>query len=360
MIQTSLFVSILQFIIVLGFLMVCHELGHFLVARFFKVEIEEFGIGIPPRIIGKKFGGVIFSLNAIPFGAFVRPKGENDPKVPGGLASASPWVRLAVLFGGPIMNLLVGFIVFVILFARVGMPDTKVVEIMDIAPSSPAESAGMLAGDTVVSVNGIAITSADQIQTLIQGQKGSPVTMVLLRNGQNVTISVTPRVSPPEGEGPVGFVMGNPFHPIPWYEAIPTAGSAMFEQAKQLILLPGRLIQGTIPSDQARVIGPKGIFDIYQAAKSSDAKAESSPVSLPPVSVLSFIGTISVALGLTNLLPIPALDGGRIIFIIPELLFRKRVPAKYENIVHSVGMLSLLAFMVFITIQDFINPIKLP
>ena len=151
--------------------MVCHELGHFLVARFFKVEIEEFGIGIPPRIIGKKFGGVIFSLNAIPFGAFVRPKGENDPTVPGGLASASPWVRLAVLFGGPIMNLLVGFIVFVILFARVGMPDTKVVEIMDIAPSSPAESAGMLAGDTVVSVNGVAITSSEQIQDSHSGSK---------------------------------------------------------------------------------------------------------------------------------------------------------------------------------------------
>ena len=125
------------------------------------------------------------------------------------------------LFGGPIMNLLVGFIVFVILFARVGTPDTKVVEIMDIAPASPAEIAGMMAGDTIVSVNGVAITSTEQIQTIIQGQKGTPVTMELLRNDPMVTISVTPRVTPPEGEGPVGFVMGNPFTPIPWYEADP-------------------------------------------------------------------------------------------------------------------------------------------
>lgn len=360
MAQNSLLVSIVQFIIVLGFLLVCHELGHFLMARLFKVEIEEFGIGIPPRLIGKKIGGVIFSLNAIPFGAFVRPKGENDPNVNGGLAAASPWVRLGVLFGGPVMNLLVGFIVFIILFARLGLPDTKTVEVMDIAKASPAEIAGMKAGDTILSVNGVKITSTEQIQTIIGDSKGKAVTIDLLRNGSSVTISVTPRISPPAGEGPVGFVMGNPFTPIPWYDAIPTAGGALIDQARQLILLPVRLIQGTLLPSQARVVGPKGIFDIYQAAKTSDQKAESSPVSLPAVSVLSFLGTISVALGLTNLFPIPALDGGRILFIIPELLFRKRVPAKYENLVHSLGMLTLLVFMVFITIQDFVHPITIP
>lgn len=360
MVQANLIVSIVQFIIVLGFLLVCHELGHFLMARLFKVEIEEFGIGIPPRIFGKKIGGVIFSLNAIPFGAFVRPKGENDPSVEGGLAAANPWVRLGVLFGGPAMNLLVGFIVFIILFSRLGMPDTKTVEIMDIAPASPAETAGMKAGDKVISVNGVNITSTDQIQSIIQENKGNAVSIELLRNGSKETISVTPRVNPPQGEGPVGFVMGNPFTPIPWYEAIPTAGGALIEQGKQLILLPVHLLQGSIPSNQARVVGPKGIFDIYQTAKSNDAKAASSPVNFPAVNVLSFLGTISIALGLTNLLPIPALDGGRVLFIIPELLFRKRVPAKYENFVHSIGMLTLLVFMVFITIQDFIHPITVP
>lgn len=360
MTQSNLFVTIIQFIIVLGFLLVCHEFGHFLMARLFKVEVEEFGIGIPPRLIGKKIGGVIFSINAIPFGAFVRPKGENDPSIPDGLASSSPWIRLGVFLGGPAMNLLVGFIVFIILFARLGTPNTKVIEVMEIAPSSPAESAGMLPGDTIVAVNGETITSTEQIQTIIQGNKGNPVSIDLLRKGTSVQVNVTPRVNPPSGEGPVGFVMGNPFTPIPWYKAVPTAGAALFEQAKQLVLLPIRLIQGTIAPSQARVVGPKGIFDIYQAAKTSDQQAQSSPVNFPAVNVLSFIGTISIALGLTNLFPIPALDGGRILFIIPELLFRKRVPAKYENLVHSIGMLTLLLFMVFITIQDFIHPITTP
>lgn len=357
--QTNLIVSIFQFIIVLGFLLICHELGHLLMARLFKVEIEEFGIGIPPRIIGKKVGGVIFSLNAIPFGAFVRPKGENDPTVEGGLASASPWVRLGVLFGGPVMNLLVGFIVFVIIFSRVGSPDVNTVQILEVAKASPAELSGMAAGDIVGSVNDLPIASMEDIQAIINDNKGSAVTIDLLRDGDTVSISVTPRVNPPEGEGPVGFVMGNPYIPITWYEAMPTAASAMIEQGRQLILLPVRLIQGSIPSEQARVVGPKGIFDIYQAAKTSDAEAETSSANLPAVNVLAFIGTISVALGLTNLFPIPALDGGRILFIIPEIILRKRVPAKYENVVHSVGMLTLLAFMVFITIQDFINPVTI-
>ncbi len=360
MIQTNTLVSIVQFIIVLGFLLVAHELGHFLMARLFKVEVEEFGLGLPPRVIGKKIGGVIFSLNAIPFGAFVRPKGENDPEVAGGLASASPWVRLGVLFGGPVMNLLVGFVVFIILFARIGSPDTTKITIMEIAAASPAESAGMLAGDTILSVNGTLITGTEQIQSLIQDSKGNKVTMELIRGDQTIKVNVTPRETPPEGEGPVGFVMGNPFKPIPWYEAIPTAGSTMLEQAKQLVLLPARLLQGNIPANEARVVGPKGIFDIYRAAQQSDVQAESSPVNIPAVGVLSFIGTISIALGLTNLLPIPALDGGRIIFIIPELILRKRVPAKFENMIHSLGMLTLLAFMVYITLQDFINPITIP
>ena len=353
-------VNIIQFIIVLGFLMVAHELGHFLMARLFKIEVEEFGIGLPPRIIGKKVGNVIYSINAIPFGAFVRPKGENDPNVPGGMASASPWARLGVLFGGPVANLLVGFMVYVMLFSRVGMPDTSVIQVMEIAPASPAESAGMLPGDIIKAVNGTAVTSSEQIQSITAANKGKIITMDLLRNGSPVTIEVTPRLNPPEGEGPIGFVMGNPAIPIPWYKAVPVSLNAMVQQAQQLIMLPVRLIQGTIDPDQARVVGPKGIFDIYNAAKISDEQAATTPTSMPAISVLSFIGTISIALGLTNLLPIPALDGGRVLFIIPELIFRKRVPAKYENLVHSIGMLSLLALMVFITIQDFINPIFIP
>lgn len=349
--------TIIQFIVVLGALLAAHELGHFIMARLVGVEIEEFGFGMPPRIFGRKIGKVLVSINAIPFGAFVRPKGDNDPSVQGGLAAASPWARLGVLAGGPLASLILGFMVYVALFSQVGMPDTSTIQVMEVAKASPAEAGGMLAGDIITSVAGRTVSSAEEIQAITREFAGLPVSMEILRDGDPIIIQVTPRINPPEGQGPVGFVMGNPYIPIPWYRAIPVSFSAMVEQARQLFTLPIRLISGAIAPEEARIIGPKGIFDIYSAARESDVEAATSTTSLPAVSVLSFIGTISIAVGLTNLFPIPALDGGRILFILPEILFRKRVPQKYENLVNSIGMLTLLTLMVFITIQDFINPI---
>lgn len=353
-------ITILQFIIVLGFLMVAHELGHFLMARLFKVEVEEFGLGLPPRLFGRKIGSTIYSINAIPFGAFVRPKGENDPEVAGGLSARSPWVRFWVFAGGSLSNLVLGFIVFTYLFSRLGMPDTSRVIVLEVAPGSPAETAGMQPGDQILTTGGEQVTSMEQIQSITAGHKGETLTYTLLRAGLNIELDVTPRSDPPEGQGPVGFVMGNPYSPIPWYKAVPVAVSAIGEQGRQLVLLPVRLIEGSLAPEEARVVGIKGIFDIYSAARASDIETGQSNAPFPAVSVISFIGTISVALGFTNLLPLPALDGGRLIFLIPEILLRKRVPPKYENLVHSLGLLALLALMVFITIQDFINPISIP
>jgi regulator of sigma E protease len=349
--------TIVQFVVVLGALLAAHELGHFIMARLVGVEVEEFGFGIPPRIFGRKVGNVLVSINAIPFGAFVRPKGEGDPTVPGGLAAASPWSRMAVVAGGPLASLLLGFVVYVALFSQVGRPDTSIIQVMEVAKASPAEAAGMLPGDIITAVAGHPIATPEDIQAITRDFAGESVSMDITRGDTQLTIAVTPRANPPEGQGPVGFVMGHPYFSIPWYQAIPVAFSTLIEQARQLFSLPIRLISGAIAPQDARIIGPKGIFDIYSAASQSDAAAASSAASLPAVAVLSFIGTISIAVGLTNLFPFPALDGGRMLFILPELLFRKRIPQRIENLVNSIGMLSLLTLMVFITIQDIINPI---
>lgn len=359
--STNMFVNIIEFILVLGLLIFAHEFGHYIVARLFKIEVEEFGFGFPPR--AKKlftFQGTDFTLNWIPFGAFVRPKGENDPDVPGGLANAKPHVKLAVLLGGPLMNLLVGFILFTILFVRVGSPDTKVVQIQGVVDNSPAALAGIQTGDVVLRVNSQDITSMDQLHNLIQDNKGKEITLMLDRAGESIALTTTPRVDPPEGQGPLGISMGNPFKPITIWQSMPMAASATFEQGRQTFLLPIKLIRGQLPAEQARVVGPVGIFNIYNEANNRDQQAQSQPNGLPAVSVLLFVSYISVALGVTNLLPIPALDGGRIIFVLPELIFRKRIPARYENFVNMIGFTALLLFMAFITIQDVINPIQLP
>ncbi|MBE0698435.1 MAG: site-2 protease family protein, partial [Anaerolineaceae bacterium] len=135
---------ILEFVVAFGLLVFLHELGHYLMAKLFNIQVDEFGFGFPPRLIKLfQFRETEFTLNWIPFGAFVRPRGENDPSVPGGLASATPGARLAILFGGPVMNLITGIILFSVIFTQVGAPDTKQVLIMDVSPDTPAAAAGI-------------------------------------------------------------------------------------------------------------------------------------------------------------------------------------------------------------------------
>jgi len=151
----NLLLNIVEFIVALGILAGMHEFGHFLMARLSNIDVEEFGLGFPPRLV-KLFTwrGTDFTLNWIPFGAFVRPKGENDPDVPGGLGAANPWKRLGVLLGGPVMNLLIGVLLFSLVFTEVGQPDTRTVQVIDTSPNSPAAQAGLIAGDVITQING--------------------------------------------------------------------------------------------------------------------------------------------------------------------------------------------------------------
>jgi regulator of sigma E protease len=358
----NIIVTILEFVLALGFLAFLHELGHFLVARLFKIEIKEFGFGFPPRAVRLfTLGGTDFTLNWIPFGAFVLPKGENDPNIPGGMAAAKPGARLAVLFGGPVMNLLVGILIFSFVFARAGGRDTSVVLIREVTKDTPAAQAGILPGDIVESVNGNPIDSVENLRSIITANQGNEVTIALNRSGRTIVIKTTPRKNPPAGQGSLGVGLDNPIIPMSWFQAVPYAAKITGEQALQLLLLPGQLIKGTITPDQARVVGPVGMYDIFSQARSLDAQSVATPNSqTPPVTVLSLLGTISIALGLTNLLPFPALDGGRIIFVLPELIFKRRVPPEFENMVHLIGFAALIILLVVITTQDIIHPIVIP
>ena len=352
--------TLVQFMIVLGFLLFFHEFGHFIVSRLFKIEVEEFGFGLPPRLVKLgKWGNTDVTLNMIPFGAFVRPKGENDPSVAGGMAAAKPVVRLAVLLGGPFMNILIGIIILGVMFMAIGKPNPSIVEIMDVAANSPAQQAGIHVGDLILQVNQDKIDSTEKLQKDIQANLGKEITITYQRKDQTTTISVTPRLNPPQGQGALGIALGNAYQPISlgaaWVSAVTTAA----DQAQQFVLLPVHLIEGTIAPDQARLVGPVGIFNIYSQASQLDAQdASASPVTQGlPIFRMSFVAAITIALGLTNLLPVPALDGGRIILLLPEFILRRRIPVQYENMVNMVGFAALLLLMVYITLQDVINPV---
>jgi regulator of sigma E protease len=351
---------ILEFFVALVTLVILHEVGHFLACKLFRVEVEEFGIGLPSPnpIVLFQAGGTKFTFNWLLLGGFVRPKGENDPSVPGGLAAASPWKRIAVFLAGPITNLLVGVLLYAIIYTRYGLPIAvpDKVQIVEVVASSPALNAGLQACDIIDSVNGRKIDSFDTLSNIIDSTLGQPVQLAYLRDGQMTEVTLVPRTNPPEGQGAMGVIISNQlgFEPMPWYDVISNSFQGVYLYARELVTLPMRLIRHEIPASQGRLVGFKGMYDIYSTVRQGNAGFCRTPSLL---NVLGFFSAITISLGLLNLLPIPALDGGQILFALPEILFRRRIPQRYANIINAIFLLLLILLILYVNIQDFIRPV---
>ena len=367
------------FILAFGGMVIVHELGHFIAARLVKVEVEEFGIGFPTpgAITMFTWQGTRFTFNWLPIGGFVRPKGENDPNVEGGLAASAPWKRLFVLSAGPIMNLIAAVIVISIIISQMGgiissppvdATGPQRILITEVVPNSPAETAGLQMGDVMLTADGKKLNTTDEASDYIKANPDTPILFGISRDGQNLELSITPLMNEQAGRAliGVGFCGGCEFKPITTItENLKYSFQVTGAQIYSLVTLPIKLIRGSIDPEQGRLVGLKGIFDIMSQSVSNDVEAsQSQPVSTAPspynapVQTLSIIAMLSISLGIFNLFPFPALDGGRIIFVIPEMLFRRRVPHEFENVVHGVGMMLLLAVMIYVNVRDFIDPIS--
>ena len=244
---------------------------------------------------------------------------------------------------------------------KTGAPNYSKVSIYQVGSDTPAETAGIQPGDILLSIKSTPIQSIDQVRDLVSQNLGQLITISLERDGQIIDVTVTPRENPPEGQGAVGIVMTNPYEPVSFPKALSIGVQQTAFQIGQLLSLPGQLIKGTIAPEEARVVGPVGMYDIFSEAASLDEETSNQEnPTFPAVYVLQLAATISIALGFGNLLPLPALDGGRIIFILPELIFRKRIPPQWEATIHGVGFILLIALMIWITFQDIVNPITIP
>ncbi|EKE05068.1 MAG: hypothetical protein ACD_19C00426G0090 [uncultured bacterium] len=340
--------SIFIFFIVLSILVIVHEFGHYILAKKNGIWVEEFGFGLPPRVFGKKIGDTIYSINALPFGGFVRLHGEmsedgvTKPKM--AFINKSLWIKTAVITAGVIMNFLLAVVAFGIVYSFTGIPrDNKEVKIIDIATNSPAQISKILVGDIVKKVDGESVVSVTEFVSKIENKKGKKIILEL----QDRKVTIVPRAEPPAGEGPLGVSITNTetyFAPVwqrPFYGAYYGTKEALFwgkNVVNGFVKIFTELFQGRSPKD---VSGPVGVF----AVTSEVAKSGILPL-------INLLGIISVNLAILNIIPFPALDGGRLLFIIIEAIFGKKVAPKFEAVVHSVGMAILLIAILAITIKD--------
>jgi regulator of sigma E protease len=332
-------------IVVLSVLVLVHELGHFITAKATHCYVEEFGIGFPPRIWGKKIGETTYSINLIPFGGFNKISGEVDPAAPRALAARSHRVRALVISGGIIFNLLFPFLLLSVAYMVPHNIIQGQVAVKEVTANSPAETAGILVGDTILSIDGKTVTSIGDISRNVQLKLGQDIEIALKHtDGTLQTVTVVPRWKPPKNDGAVGLLTEN-INPVivsesqPFWKAIPTGFRSVWEV---LVLYKNGIIEMFIGAVPFTPSGPVGIVQVTGEV----ARSGVSPV-------LELAAFISIAVGVTQIIPFPALDGGRLLFILVEWIRRgKRVSPKVENVIHSVGFIVLLALMVLITYQD--------
>lgn len=353
----SIWWTIGAFILVLTPIILIHEIGHFVAARLSGIRVDEFGLGFPPRAVKLfKRGDTLYSLNWIPIGGFVRPAGEDDPTVPGGLAGASKRARLFTLSAGAGANFIMAILIFWIAF-MVGPPEFEIA-IPEVQPGSPAEAAGIQAGDVIVAVNGREVDSSSVVIDEVTDAQGKSISLTLRRGETQISRSVTPRRPGeynPEIEGPIGIrleaVRTGENASSGSLDSLKLAGQTAFDVIWGTLRAPLMLIRGQITAAEARPVSVVGLSQLAgRAAEETASQQDWFPI-------LWFAGVISVALGFTNLLPIPALDGGRIMFVLIEAIRGRRVEPEREGLVHLVGMLFLLGLMVLIIIQDIVNPV---
>jgi len=341
--------GVLSFFIILIVLILAHELGHFTVAKIAKIRVDEFGIFMPPRLFSLKRGETVYSINALPLGGFVRLAGEEDPKVVGSLASKSVIVRLLTLGAGSIMNLLLPFVLLSIAFMvphPVDLVGDVLVEEVQIA--SPAQEAGIVPGDILLTAGGQELGNVQDYQDVIQENLDEEIVVgVRHADGTTVTVTLVPRRNPPAGQGATGVLVSTSNPTIlnesePFWVAIP---HGIVRYGEVLVLFKDGIVatfSGVVPFE---VAGPVGI---------AQATSEVAQLGFSPL--LQFAAVISLNLGLVNILPLPALDGGRIVFVLIEWVRRgKRVSPQTERLVHTIGMILLMLLLVLATYRDILR-----
>lgn len=366
--------TILVFVAILSVLVLIHELGHFFAAKLFGIKVEEFGFGLPPRIFGIKRGETIYSINWLPIGGFVKLFGEEGEESKSKSSKSKDadrafytrpvWQRAVVLVAGVTMNFILALVLTTYLFTRGVMVPTDVVHVEKVTASSPASKAGLQKGDIIESIqypssdvktiNGeeieyktVSVTSGDTLINTTKEHLGQTLLLTIERNGKEKEVSIVPRKNYPKDQGPMGVVVSN--YEEKKYSLLEAPIVGMKESLKLSWLLVVGIGQTlfkliTFQSVSQDVAGPIGI-----------AQMTGEAVKFGIIAVLELAALLSLNLAIVNILPFPALDGGRLVFVIIEGLTGRKIKTHWERYVHQVGMIILITLIVLVTLNDILR-----
>lgn len=334
--------GILTFVVILTILILVHELGHFTMARVFGVRVEEFGLGFPPRIKGWRRGDMVYTINAIPLGGFVKMAGENgEDDAPDSFGAKPPWQRFIILAAGPTMNLTLAVLVFFFTFMA-GSP-RPITVVTKVVAASPASRAGLRSGDRILALDGRPVRYYDDLVTAIQHHLGQRVTLRIARGSRVFRVSVVPRKHPPAHQGAMGIVLGD----VTVVHYGPGQALRMsFQQIGLMVSSVPSVVGGLLTGPgRSQVAGPIGIAHLTTNVVQSQPKQGWG-------SLFAFLALLSANLGVLNLLPIPALDGGRIFFVLLSWLRGRNLNPQVEGLIHMVGMAMLLMLILVVSYND--------
>ena len=352
--------TILIFILILSVLIFVHELGHFFIAKKTGVRVDEFGFGLPPRVFGKKIGETLYSLNLIPLGGFVKLYGEeyheikNKNNAKRAFINKKPWQKTLIIIGGVIGNFLLGWVIISFLFTQgVPTPTNKII-VDKISKGSPAVISGLKEKDEIFKMiaegSSINLTKADDLITLTKKYAGNSISLYVKRGDKFITINVVPRKKPPADEGPLGISISSyVIKKYLWYEA-PFYGLVESSRIiKTIVVELSKILYQLVTFQKVKVevAGPIGI-----------AKYAGSAIKLGVNAVLELLALLSFNLGVINILPFPALDGGRLMFVLFEWITNKKINKNIEKYVNAFGLIILLSLGIFISIFDVLKLLK--
>jgi regulator of sigma E protease len=341
------------FLVMFTLIIAVHEFGHYITARLLGMRVLEFAFGFPPRVFAVRRSGIDYSVNAIPFGGFVRILGQDDFAIeqrgagdPGSFTAKPWWAQAIVLAAGVTMNFVLAIVVLTAAFMIGTEAPTGVVRVAEVAAGSPAEVAGIQAGDVVRTIDGKEITRTTDLRTYVYGHAGTPVTIVIDRGGQTIgPLTVVPRTTPPDAEGPLGVRLEDVASPptaLAPPQAFVQAVRLTGDVVTQIAELPGQLLsRPTNEPGPPPVGGPIQIFLVTAAVS-----------QLGVAAFLKLIGIISVNLGVLNIVPFPGLDGGRLFFVLLSAALRRRLSPQVEAAIHAVGFVLLLGLLVVVSVAD--------